>query len=129
MIESGLASLLLSNSTVTAIIADQISPLVLPESAKYPAVTYQVISSIAEYTNDGPAGFARTRIELNAWATTYGSSKAVAQAIRAVLDGYSGTLPDGTHVANAIVVNISDQFDSDARLYRVQTDYSVWHTV
>ncbi len=92
------------------------------------SATYRVISAVEEMTNDGPTGFVKARIEYNTWATTYASSKALAVAIRDILNGYTGTLPDGTAVHNIWRDNSTDGFDQDSRLYRVQADYFVIYT-
>jgi hypothetical protein len=90
-----------------------------------PSVTYQTISSVAQYTNDGATGFTVNRIQIDVWSDGYISGKTLSEAIRNVLDGYSGVLSDGTQVLNIMRDNVSDLYENQAYLYRVQTDWLV----
>lgn len=132
MIEDGLVALITADTRFSAIAEDRLFPVILPEtlldptSATPTSATYQVISAIPDYTFDGPTGMVTARVQIDTWASAYGAAKALAQAIKLILDDYTGTLPDGTHVDSARRDNVAtDGFDQDARLYRVQTDFKL----
>ena len=130
MIESGLYSLITANAGFVALAADRLYPLVLPDSLTAsttlpPSATYQVISSITDYTNDGSTGCTKARIQFDCLASDYADAKNLTDAIRLVLDGYAGILPDGTPVAGTWVINVTDSYSQDTRLYRVSTDYRI----
>jgi hypothetical protein len=125
MIESGLTSRLLADTTLAALIGTSIYPVLLPEGTST-AVTYRVISKVPDYSLTSALGMVKARIEFNAWAATYAAAKAIEEAIRLSLDGYAGALPNGVIVANILRDNGAiDGFDQDTRLYRVQIDYRV----
>lgn len=125
MIEAGLFALLAADTQVQALCGTRIYPLLLPDAPTLPAVTYQTISSVSGYTNDGQTDATKARIQMDVWAQSYMVAKSLAEAIRHVLDAYSGTLPDGTEVGNILRDNSTDLYEEQAFLYRVQTDWLV----
>ena len=127
MIEQGIEKRLLADAAVSALIGTRMYPLVLPEQCSYPALTYQLISSPETYTNDGPLGEVRARIQIDAWGKRYAQVKAVSKAVRASLNGFVGTLtdPDETEVLEIECDDASDGFDAPGSLYRCQSDWIV----
>ena len=127
MIESGLAKLLATDSRYTAVCPAAPYPVLLPvlDESGLPALTYQVISSQPDATLDGASNVTEYRIQYDAWGKTYTGVKAVQDALRQVLDGYSGLLSDGTVVFDVIRDTASDLYEPDSRLYRVTSDYRV----
>ncbi len=126
MLETGLVALLKSDSAVASLCGTRIFPLLLPDSPILPSVTYQTISSVSQYTNDGATGFTINRIQVDVWAASYMVVKTLSDAIREVLAGYSDILPDGTQILNIMQDNVTDLYEDQAYLYRVQTDWLVY---
>lgn len=119
MVETGLVSYLLGQSSITSLVGTSIQPLPAPESlTDYPCITYQVASYTAGYSAQGLTGWAQKRIVYNCWATTYLQAHTIFDAVRAALSGYQGTLSDGTDVFFTECANGEDYFESDSRLYR-----------
>jgi hypothetical protein len=125
MLEPGLVALLNSDSTVSSLCSARIYPLLLPDSPVLPSVTYQTISSVSQYSNDGATGFTINRIQIDVWGSGYLSVKTLSEAIRSVLEDYTGVLSDGTQVLNIMRANVTDLYENQAYLYRVQTDWLV----
>lgn len=133
MLEEGIQQLVDANSAVQAILGNdpvRFYPTILPARPAYPCATYQVISDIPEYVLGGAAGIEIKRIQIDTWSggtdgASYGDTKNAMAAIRAVLDGFSGPLPDGTRVAGIFVANGRDEFEQDARAYRCSMDILV----
>lgn len=135
MIEAGLRQQLAQDSGVSALAADRIFPVILPETMLNPdatvpaALTYQVISKIPMYTLADGVVLITARLQIDAWATTYAATRSLMAAVDAVLDAYSGTLPDGTEVGNAWRASgARDDYDRASRLYRVSADYFVLYS-
>lgn len=134
MIEQGIRDLLLANATVKGLLGTRLFPLVLPEELAGAAATYQRISSTDFFTNDGPLGLTKTRLQIDCWCPRstagpgYGQVKALEAAIYALLNGYTGTLDDGTVVYETERDDVTDGYDPNSRLYRVQTDWMILHT-
>lgn len=133
MIEQGLTARLLADATVSSLIETRIYPVMLPETLldpnteTPPSVSYRRISDVPSYMLNGARLMSKTRIEYNAWASQYGDAKAVAAAIQASLEGFSGQLGDvAVQFIEAGGVN-TDGFDPDSRLYRVSTDFLIIH--
>lgn len=122
MIEIGVVSLLEANSALTALIGTRLYPVLLPEVATYPCVTYNVVSSTNDYTFETKE-ISRKRIDFNCFGETYIDCKAVKQALRNVVDGYVGTLTDGTRVLGTFSGTELDFFEDHARVYRVLAEY------
>ena len=124
--EAGLRQLVTASQAVSTLIGARMYPLILPDQAAFPAVTYQVVSSMEEQTLDGPTGIFTARVQVDAWSASYGETKAVAAAIRTLLDGFDGALPDGTVVANMWLADSpADSFSPEPRLFRTQQDFKL----
>jgi hypothetical protein len=117
---NGLVAYLLTQTPITALVGQTIQPPPAPANlSDYPCITYQVVSYVPQYTEDGPIGVSDSRVVFNCFATTYLQATTLAQLVITALSGYSGTLPDGTNVFLATIVNLNDQYVDAARtLYR-----------
>lgn len=131
-IEQGLVYKLQNTAGLTALIGTRVYLEQLPQGATLPCLTYQRISTSRVLTHDtsGSSGTAYPRFQFDAWATTYGSAKAIADALRAALNGFKGTITSG---ADSVVVQAS-LVDSEtslpdlaAGMARVMSEYVIWH--
>ncbi len=128
MIGPGIAALLESDTACAAVIGPIVYPLLLPTKAPLPAATYQVISDVPTYTLDGLI-YSQARVQIDGWGAAYGDAGKAAAAIRAVLERYEGTLPNGLIVGSLIVDNGPlDYYEPVSLLYRAQTDYLVLYS-
>ncbi|SEB40701.1 DUF3168 domain-containing protein [Terriglobus roseus] len=125
MLEEGLFQLLTSDSDVASCISTRYFPLMLPDDAALPAVTYQRVSTVTSPTLNGFTDLVQVRLQIDTWATTYADARRAAQAIQNAIEGFLGTLPDGTAVAAATLLSQMDTYESVARYYRVTTDYRI----
>jgi hypothetical protein len=123
MFEAGLVSLLNATAGLTAIVGNRIYPVKLPdETESFPALTYQVVSASPEWALDRTK-YEEKRVQFDAWANLYGDCKAVAKQLEYALDGFDGTLPDGTRVISTIGDVQIDEWQSDARVHRLIAEY------
>ena len=120
---SGIVAYLLSQSSVTAIIAggNSIQPIPAPVQASlFPCIAYQVVSDVTDYDLAGPIGMAHARILFSCLASfgpgSYITAHNLALTIKEAFSGYMGTLPSGPQVWVAEVVNVTDGYQSDAVL-------------
>ena len=94
-----------------------IQPIPAPEDlTQYPLITYQSPSDVSENANDGPVGVATSRIVFDCKALRYLDARNLALAVKAALNGYSGTLPNGTRVFLAESVNLVDRWEDGSRI-------------
>ena len=91
-IERGLFAALSGWPYLAELTGERIYPLVIPNDADLPAVAYQRTSGGRLQGHGGPTGHATARIQVTAQAADYADAKAIAGAVRDLLDGYRGTL-------------------------------------
>ena len=117
MLTNGVVAYLLTQTAITAIVNQGIQPIPAPEDlSQYPLITYQSPSDVSDNANDGPVGVATSRIVFDCKALRYLDARNLALAVKAALNGYSGTLPNGTRVFLAESVNLVDRWEDGSRI-------------
>lgn len=107
--ETVLRSTLLADATVAGLLGTRIYPLAADADATLPYVTWRRSSVRREPTLAGPMGVPTVTIEYDCVASTYAGARTLADAMRAVLDGFNGTI-DNTTVRQTSLEDESDQF-------------------
>ncbi len=80
-----------TDAAVAALVAQRIYPIIAPQEAATPFIV-QARSSTQRFTAlSGPGGLAQARVEISAWADTFDACRALADAVRLALDGFSGS--------------------------------------
>lgn len=130
-IEEGLKTYLTGYAGLTSLISTRVYPMRIPQGATIPCITYQRISTPRIKTHDtsGSSGTAYPRFQFDAWATTYASAKTITDQVRAALNGYKATIgtTNSVVVYGALVDDERPEFDSETGLYRISSDYVIWH--
>jgi hypothetical protein len=132
-IEKGLITYLEGQASITAIIGNGDSPetiraypMILPQDWTAPAITFQRISANRWRHLAGPAGRNAVRVQIDCYAATYNGAKTLAEAVRGVLDGYTGTM--GTFTVGAVSLeNDLDGYNADTDIYRIVQDFIFSH--
>jgi hypothetical protein len=128
--EQAIIARLLATGGVTAIAGDRVFPGARPPAAALPAVVFNVVSGAPVYTDDGDAGLAENRVQIDCWAETYTAAKELAVAVKASLSGFVGTVA-GVTFQNLLLITERDRREggSNARdyLFRTLLDFTVWH--
>jgi len=65
------------------------------------------------------------RFQIDAWAETQSSSKAITEAVRAALNGRTGAT-GGVTIRAALANEESPSYDPETKLYRTRSEYIVW---
>ncbi len=125
MIEAGIRHILINDDTVKAI-TERCYPVTIPQAPTYPLILYTKISGDRDHHLRGPSGHAHPRFQIEAWAETYTAAKSLADAIREALDGYSGTVL-GTKIGSCLIDSERDTYESEIEVYRVISDWFIWH--
>lgn len=105
-------------------------PGTLPENMRGPAYAYTVISDRANVTLQSVTGLGMRRYQFDCFGPLAVDAKRLADAIDAVLNGFSGTLPDpdSTVVDSAIRSDRMGPKDSDsARNFWVMLEFEIWY--
>jgi len=111
------------HAPLAALVADRIYPLVIPEAARLPAITYDVVSQREHKSLAAPAAtasrlvFATVRVTAAVQPNDYGTLTAIMDAIRASLDGRTNTAFGG---ARNVVIHggqeSADAFDPETQI-------------
>jgi hypothetical protein len=128
-IETALATYLLAQTGITGKVALRIYPLQAPQAVAKPYLVYFRVDSNEVSSHGGPSGLAASRFQFSSFALTYGGAKALAAAVKAALDGFSGIMGGvgGIQVDIPSRVNEMDGYDSSLAIYYVDSDYILWH--
>jgi hypothetical protein len=126
VLEEGLVDYLLAYTPLTVLIGERVYPLILPQDPTLPALVYQRIGSVPEYSQSGYAGLTSARMQLTCWGTTLVSAKNTAEQVRLALGGYKGPMGMST-VGASFIENEMDDLDEETGLFRVIMDVTLWH--
>jgi hypothetical protein len=130
MLEIGLTSLLQASTAITSLVGQRIFPIAIPKSETPqngpvpPTLVYKAIGSQSTPTFD-TAGLQRKRIEFACWGTTYIQAITLREALIGVLQGYRGTLSDGTTVQTVLVITGTDDFLQDSLSYCATQEFYI----
>jgi len=122
MILAGLFTLLSTTSTITALVGQRIFPVQLPEQSVLPALTYQIIAVKASPTLTN-SGYQRWRLQFDCWGKDYADATNLRAALRLALEGYRGTLSDGTLLQDAQMIQLVDYFEHDSLHWRSMIEF------
>ena len=108
--EADLVTFIEADAPVAALVAARVYPLNLPQAPTMPAIVYQTISAVVlDHSHDGAGRVLRARVQMSCWAATY---VALADALRAALDGYAGAMGDTT-IGSTLLQNERDDWGSE----------------
>lgn len=98
-------------------------PVVLPENETLPAITYQVVGGSADPTFE-TSGWQRMRVQVDVFGPYsrgrdgYRTASNLRLVMISALNGYAGTVADGTQLQDVEFIQMIDGFQNDARQYR-----------
>jgi hypothetical protein len=127
--EHGIIQRLLASGGVTGLVSTRIYPGRRPQASALPAIDVASVSGAPIYTDQGEAGLATARIEVNCWGATYTSAKQVAHAVTAALSAFFGESAGVTfqYVLKDAERDLSEGGGNAAEyLFRTSVDFLVW---
>jgi hypothetical protein len=106
----------------------RIYPVILPQGATFPAISYQQIDLNRPMTTEGPSGLSNPRMQFSCWASNYTNVRILSTAVRESLEGFRGTLPDAdsTKVKAFTLVDERPTYEESSFLHRIDLDFAVW---
>ena len=127
MIEKALRKRLISTQNLTQIIGSRVYPIMLPEKAVLPALTFGRVSTDgASLSHSGSTGIITSVFEIGCIAKDVEVAKQLARLVRAVFSGFSGTV-DGYRIYRANVENEFDEYDPETGTYQVPIEIYLTH--
>lgn len=124
-----LYSFLTRDTGIAALVVARCYPTSLPQAPTFPALTYEQVDAVRVRAVYGPAGKVRRRITVNSWALTQSAVWELAEAVRAALDGFSGTM-GSSEIGSTILETEIPFFEDEAGvvgIHRVMQDYQIGH--
>jgi hypothetical protein len=132
-IEELITAVMKNDATIAGIVGARIYPLRVPQDADMPAITYQKISGRWHVQMSGPHNMSEERFQINCWETTYAGVKALADAVRAALNGYDSTI----NVVEVHIITLENETDlvveipdiRSTRRYSRALDFLAWYKI
>jgi len=112
-----------------SLVSDRVYGMMIPQSAALPCITVQRVSTprISTMDSSGAIGdLISPRFQIDAWATTQASTKAIADLVRAGLNGHTGITGAGVTIRAALASEESPSYDPETKLYRCRSEYIIW---
>jgi len=129
-IDEGLIAYLRTYPAVNNLVAARVYGMMIPQKATLPCITVQRISTarISTMDSSGATGdLTSPRFQIDTWATTQKSAKAITDAIRAGLNGHTGTTGTGVTIRAALATEEAPSYDPETGLYRCRSEFLVWY--
>jgi hypothetical protein len=124
----GIATLLWADAGFRAASPGGIMPTVLPQRAALPATTWMVAGGSSSPTFE-TSGLQKLRIQFDHHASDQAGANAARNALRNALEGYRGTLTDGTFLQWAEWLQPLDFFDNEPRQFRCAQEFYLYFTL
>lgn len=128
-LEEGLFAYLSTYAGLASLISTRVYPLVIPQGATLPCLTYQRISTTRAGSHDSSGignELTSSRFQFDVWANTALSAKAISDQVRAALHGKKGTMSSVT-IQAGLSEDEQALFEPDTKLYRSRSDYFIWN--
>lgn len=125
-LETAFVSLLTNASNVTQKIGGRIYPVILPQDATLPAVSYSVVYDKPVYSHAGQTGAHLARVQVDVWSrVSYAEVVGVAEALALAVSGFRGMAGDEFILACHILDNGIAEYDINTELWRRIMDLRV----
>lgn len=124
--EASLFTFLTSDPAVSALIGTRMYPGVIPQGGLQPCIVYAKTSRTRQQLFCGTDGLLLTRIDIDCYAKRYIESVALANAVTAALQDFSGDMA-GLAVPRVFLENEIDLSDIEPGLYRQSMTWALWH--
>lgn len=128
--EAVMRNALVTTTAVSSIVSSRIFPLLAPQSAALPFITYRRSGIRRQQTLSGPMGVPQVSVDFDVYAATYEGARDLADKVRLSLDGYGGTF-DNAEVKQVSLENEQDDFVQLAGadmppVYSVKLSFDCW---
>lgn len=125
--EAALIAKLLATAGVTNLVSTRINWSRRPQGAALPAIVLQRVSGTPDVHHAGASGLVVSRVQVDCWAASYGSAKAVARAVETAVTAQ--TFTQGATRFDVILIDSErdDSTDETTPLFRTSLDLMVHH--
>lgn len=96
-------------------ITDKVTPLMLPQNATYPAITYFNVTPVPINHLKGESDTQNARIQVDIWAESYSEVKSLYLEVKTSMSAIS-----------SLFLGANEVYEDETKLYRLSLDFSVW---
>lgn len=123
--EAALLAKLLASAGVTALVSTRINWSRRPQGEALPAIVLHRIDGQPDYHHAGRSGLVQSRVQVDIWAASYGSAKAIARAVETAITAQTFT-QGATRFDVILIADERDStFDETTPLFRTSLDLIV----
>ena len=132
-IQEAIYSYLSAYAALTTYTSNRIYPEYLPQTPKYPCVTYGKVSENEVDTLEQPDTLIAPTIQFDCFATSSSTAAAMGMVIRDAFKNYSGLMGGSSGVTVSAIDKVSSihntYTDSDGRIiaHVTSADYQIWY--
>ena len=132
VLEEGLIAYLRAYGALTTLISTRTYGMMIPQGATLPCLVVQRISTartLTHQTSGATGDLTNPRFQFDAWAETHASTKAINDAVRAALNGKTGSVGAGATTVTiraALANEEAPTYEPEAELYRCRSEYIIW---
>ncbi len=101
-------------------VGERVYPIQLPQNAVFPAVRYNRISALRDYTLTGPDCLPAARYQIDIFAETFTEARSVWDLVRIALDGF-----EASEIQYITLDNETEDYEDETQLFRVIGDFVV----
>jgi hypothetical protein len=136
-IEQGLFQLIQTDATVSSLVnmaqGKGLYWILAPKGSVYPQIVLSRVATSDVYTFKGATGFRNALFQVDCYASLYYPSRAIADAVRGLLQSYVGTLADTDLTSVAAVLTTKDwdmPYEEGATgfVFRSMLEFRVWYS-
>lgn len=99
-----------------------------PKGTDYPVAIIRAVASQYSNTMNGTNATQHRLVQIDCWGNNPEEAVNLAKAVHALLNGYTGTLADGTFVSSCQPAGDVDLDDEELKCSGIAVDFSVWFT-
>ncbi|MFA5387046.1 MAG: DUF3168 domain-containing protein [Candidatus Paceibacterota bacterium] len=121
---------IISQLITSGIVSDRVYPQSLPQGGVLPAIAAFRVSGAPLYADDGEAGLAADRLQIDCWSNTYTSAKTVATGVKTALSALRDVTIETIMIQYIMIESERDFRESGSSaaeyLYRTSVDIIIW---
>lgn len=122
-VESVLYTRLTTHNGLSALISLRAYPYHYSHTPTLPFITYSRVSTVRESAMGVDSNVVKARFQLDVWAETDASMRAVKDQLRSALQRWSNIT--GTVVQDTFMLSENEDYSQDTEIYRASVDYEI----
>ena len=125
-VEEALIDLMLAEAAIVAAVATRIYFAHAPQTPSLPWITMSRVAAERVASLNGPNGLTAAYIQLDAYATSLGGARTLANLCRDTIDGFRG-VQSGVNIQGVMHSDETDGYTPEVNIWRVTQQFKVWY--